>query len=272
VQDLRRLQIEIPQPEMNTDRNGFGTGQYLTVPALAGTKGIAHAFTTRKNGLGARNKGIKLPDDWNAVAAAFGISPGRLVTVNQVHGEHIVRIDGRGLTGDSVNPRTIEADAMITNAPGIAIGVETADCVPLLLYDPGVPAVAAVHAGWRSTVRKIVDKTVVSMGVEFGSCPQRIIAAIGPAIGPECYEVDEPVMAHVREAFSYWQEIAVPRGNDRWGLDLVKANVRELLKMGLLEQNINALGLCTSCRRDLFYSFRAEGRTGRMLSAVLIRS
>jgi YfiH family protein len=265
------MQIKIPLQGMNKDRNGFSNGQYLTIPALDRMKGVVHAFTTRKNDLGARNSGIKLPGDWNAVAAAFGISPDRLITVNQVHGEHIVRIDARGLTGDSVDPRTIEADAMITGAPGIAIGIETADCVPVLLYDPGIPAVAAVHAGWRSTVRKIVDKTVVSMGVEFGSCPQRIIAAIGPAIGPECYEVDEPVMAQIREAFSSWQEIAVPRGNAHWGLDLVKANVRELLKMGLLEQNIHALGFCTSCRRDLFYSFRAEGRTGRMLSIIMIK-
>ncbi len=234
-------------------------------------QGIVHAFTTRKNNLGARNSGIKLPGDWNAVADAFGINRDRLITINQVHGEHIVRIDARGLIDNSIKPGTIEADAMITDAPGIAIGVETADCVPLLLYDPGIPAVAAIHAGWRSTVRKLVDKTVVSMGVEFGSCPQRIVAAIGPAIGRECYEVDEPVMRHVREAFPHWQEIALPRGNDRWGLDLVKANARELLKMGLLEQNIHALGLCTSCRRDLFYSFRAEGRTGRMLSAIMIK-
>lgn len=257
---------------MNTDRDGFKKMQYLTIPELDNMQGIVHAFTTRKNNLGARNSGIKLPNDWNVVADAFGIDPDRLVTVNQVHGENIVQIDAQGLIDNSKNPRTIEADAMITNARGIAIGIETADCVPILLYDPGIPAVAAIHAGWRSTVKKIVDQTVVRMGVEFGSCPQRIIAAIGPAIGPECYEVDEPVMGQVREAFRYWQEIAIPRGNDRWGLDLVTANARELMKMGLLAENIHALGLCTSCRRDLFYSFRAEGRTGRMLSAIMIKS
>jgi copper oxidase (laccase) domain-containing protein len=99
-----------------------------------------------------------------------------------------------------------------------------------------------------------------------------MIAAIGPAIGPECYEVDEPVMGPVREAFSFWKEISSPRGNDRWGLDLVKLNRIELVQAGLSEGNIHSLGLCTSCRRDLFYSFRAEGRTGRMLSVIMIKS
>jgi YfiH family protein len=160
---------------------------------------------------------------------------------------------------------------MITNAPGIAIGVETADCVPVLLVDPIALVVGAVHAGWRSTVRKIVQKAVRKMRDEFGADPSRMIAAIGPAIGPECYEVDEPVMGPVREAFPFWREIAALRGSGRWSLDLVKANRIELVEAGLAESNVHALGMCTSCRRDLFYSFRAEGRTGRMLSAIMIK-
>jgi polyphenol oxidase len=161
---------------------------------------------------------------------------------------------------------------MITNTPGIAVGVETADCVPILLYAPGVAAVGAVHAGWRSTVQKIVQKAVTRMREEFRADPADMVAAIGPAIGPECYEVDEPVMGPVREAFSFWKDIAAPRGNDRWSLDLAKANKLELIQVGLLEKNIHSLGMCTSCRRDLFYSFRAEGRTGRMLSAIMLKA
>jgi copper oxidase (laccase) domain-containing protein len=105
---------------------------------------------------------------------------------------------------------------------------------------------------------------------QFNSDPQ-LVAAIGPAIGPECYEVDEPVMGPVREAFSFWREVATPRGIGKWGLDLVKANTLELLQSGLQEKNIHSLGICTSCRKDLFYSFRAEGRTGRMLSVIMIK-
>ena len=239
----------------------------LTVSALDKTDRVLHAFTTRQGGLGARNNGFKHPDDWNAVAAAIGISPDRIVTVNQVHGGHIVRVDDRNYR----SIKSAQADAMITNTPGLAIGVETADCVPILLYDPDVPVIAAVHAGWRSTVRKIVQMTVGKMRDECGADPSRMLAAIGPAIGPECYEVDEPVMGPVREAFEFWKDISAPRGNDHWGLDLVKANTLELIETGLKRENVHSLGLCTSCRKDLFYSFRAEGRTGRMLSVIMIK-
>jgi YfiH family protein len=241
--------------------------QYLTIPALEQMGAISHAFTTRQNGLGRRNKGSKTPDDWNAVATAFGINTFRVVTVDQVHGENIVKVDELNYR----NVRTMHADALITDVPGFAIGVETADCVPVLLFDPAKPAVAAVHAGWRSTVKKIVQKAINRMSEEFGSEPSRMIAAIGPAIGPECYEVDEPVVGPVREAFSFWEEVTVTRGSDRWSLDLVKANRTELLQIGLLDKNIHSVGMCTSCRKDLFYSYRAEGRTGRMLSVIMLK-
>ncbi len=240
----------------------------LSIPALDKLSFVQYAFTTRQNGLGARSQGIKGPDDWTPVAAEFGIDPSRLVTVNQVHGETIVRVDGtnHGMTS------SVEADAMITKERGLAIGVETADCVPIVLIDPSTPAVGAVHAGWRSTVKKIVQKAVVMMEKEFGSDPGRMLAAIGPAIGPECYEVDEPVMGPVRETFSFWHNVASPRENGRWSLDLTKLNRMELIQAGLPEANIYSFGLCTCCRSELFYSFRREGRTGRMLSAIMIRA
>ena len=237
------------------------------MPALNSVNSIQHAFTTRQGGLGARNSGIKSPDDWNAVAQAFGIAPDRLVTVNQVHGEAIVTVDVQNYA----SIRSAQADGLITNVPGLAIGIETADCVPILLIDPATPAIGAVHAGWRSTVQKIVQKAVGRMQNEFGSDPSRMIAAIGPAIGPECYEVDEPVMGPVRLNFPFWNEVALSRGKDKWGLDLVKLNRMELVQTGLAEKNIHSLGMCTSCRKDLFYSFRVEGRTGRMLSAVMLK-
>ena len=241
--------------------------KYLTIPALEAVPGIRHAFTTSTDGLGARTGGIKSPDDWNSVADSFGIAPDRLVTVQQVHGDELVVVNGNNY----LNMRPRQADGVVTASADIAIGVETADCVPVLVLDPMTPAVAAVHAGWRSTVKKIVQKAVFRMQHEFGSDPSRMIAAIGPAIGPECYEVDEPVIGPVRAAFPYWKDVVAGRGNGRWSLDLVKLNSRELLDAGLKERNIHSLGLCTSCRRDLFYSFRAEGRTGRMLSVIMIQ-
>jgi len=242
-------------------------GNFLTIPFLETQSGIRHIFTTRMNGLGSRNNGIKLPEDWNAVAGFLDIDPVRVVTINQVHGETIVIVDGKNFR----TMRSVQADAMITITPGIAIGVETADCVPILLYAPEVRAVGAVHAGWRSTVQKIVQKAVIKMRDEVGADPAEMVAAIGPAIGPECYEVDEPVMGRVREAFSFWKDVTAHRGNDRWSLNLAKANKMELIQAGLQEKNINSLDMCTCCRQDLFYSYRAEGRTGRMLSAIMIK-
>ena len=241
---------------------------YLTIPALGKADKIVHAFTTRQNGLGGRANGFKTPEDWKTVAEALGIAYDRLITLNQVHGETIVRVDG---TANARAMMQVQADAMITDAPGIAVGVETADCVPILLFDPGTPAIAAVHAGWRSTVRKIVQKAVKRMQEEFGSDPSKMIAAIGPAIGPECYEVDDVVMGPVMQSFSFWKEVSSPRGNGRWSLDLVNANRLELMQSGLAENNIHILGMCTSCRKDLFFSFRAEGRTGRMLSVIMLK-
>jgi purine-nucleoside/S-methyl-5'-thioadenosine phosphorylase / adenosine deaminase len=244
------------------------TSQFLTIPALENMQGISHAFTTRKNGLGARINGIKSPSDWDAVASAFNVNTDRVVTVNQVHGDDIVIVHDNNYRA----MRNMEADALITSSAGLAIGVETADCVPILLVDSATPAVAAVHAGWRSTVKKILQKTIARMQKEFGSEPSRLTAVIGPAIGPECYEVDEPVMGAIGETFPFWKELAAPRGNGKWSLDLVKANRMQLIQAGLFEKDIHPLGMCTSCRRDLFYSFRAEGRTGRMLSAVMIKA
>ncbi len=250
---------------MKTDAGHIATS--LSIPALDAMGAIQYVFTTRQNGLGARTQGIKQPDDWKPVAEAFGISGERLVTLSQVHGETIVRVGESNFQG----MRSAQADGMITRDRGLALGVETADCVPVLLVDPAIPAVGAVHAGWRSTVMKILRKAVATMQSEFGSDPARMIAAIGPAIGPECYEVDEPVMGPVRETFPFWEEAALPRTNGRWSLDLVKLNRIELAQAGLPEAGIYSFGLCTSCRAELFYSFRREGRTGRMLSAIMIK-
>ncbi|HUK99876.1 MAG TPA: peptidoglycan editing factor PgeF [Nitrospirota bacterium] len=225
---------------------------------------IQHAFTTRKGGLGGGRKEVKLPGYWSSIAPAFGVTPDRLVTLSQVHGENVVIVDYQNYS----HLMTLQGDAMITHIRGLAIGVETADCVPVLLFDPATPAVAAIHAGWRSTVKKIVQKTVLRMKESFNTDPRELIAAIGPAIGPECYEIDEPVMERVRSVFPFWQELTAPRSRGRWSLNLVMTNMKELLNNGLQEENIHALDMCTSCRNDLFYSFRAEGRTGRMLSAI----
>jgi YfiH family protein len=147
--------------------------------------------------------------------------------------------------------------------PGIAVGVETADCVPVLLFDPVKPAVAAVHAGWKSTVKKIVQKAVHRMHEEFGSEPARLIAAIGPAIGPECYEVDERVMERVRDSFSFWREVSTPRGTDHWSLDLGQTNGATKITV---EQHAHTLDSARHAGGIL--SFSAEAQDRQTLSVI----
>jgi YfiH family protein len=243
-------------------------GISLAIPALDRLGTVAYVFTTRQNGLGARPQGIKTHDDWKLVANELGIPTARVVTANQVHGEAIVLVDESNYT----LLRSIEADALMTRQRQLAVGVETADCVPILLVDPATPAVAAVHAGWRSTVKRIVQKAVTAMQKDLGSDPRNLITAIGPSIGPECYEVDEAVMGPLRETFPSWNEVAWSRENGRWSLDLARLNRLELIQAGVPEVNIYSFGMCTCCRADLFYSFRRDGRTGRMLSAIMIKA
>lgn len=184
-------------------------------------------------------------------------------------------------------------DASVTDQPGLLLGVQTADCVPILLVDPRKRAVAAVHAGWRGTLQRIVMKAIGKMQMEFATKPVDLLAALGPAIGGCCYEVGTEVssayLTQFPDAAEWFDE---PRTGDepnplQWltmmppghqppaknvYLDLRKANRAQLLDAGLSEKNIFVSDLCTPCRRDLFFSYRKEGaRSGRLLSVIGIR-
>jgi hypothetical protein len=173
-----------------------------------------------------------------------------LATLKQIH-SNIVFLAGRpGLGG--------EGDALVTNCPGLAISVRTADCYPILLADARSRAVAAIHAGWRGTATHIVEKTLEKMGTEFGTSPADVHAAIGPGIGVCCYEVGEDVARQ----FGY-------RGKTH--LDLASENRKQLEAAGVKPYNIEALGVCTFCDAERFFSYRREKEeAGRMTSFVRI--
>jgi YfiH family protein len=173
---------------------------------------------------------------------------------------------------------------------GCFLGVQTADCVPILLADLKRRAVAAVHAGWRGTLQRIVAKAIGKMQMQFGTKPADLLAAIGPSIGGCCYEVGTEVASEFRSQFAnasewfdefrtgdepnplQWLNMAPPGHQPPPKsvlLDLRKANRAQLLDAGLRAQNIIVSDLCTACRRDLFFSYRKEaGTTGRLLSAI----
>ncbi|MFN3476559.1 MAG: polyphenol oxidase family protein, partial [Candidatus Methylomirabilales bacterium] len=128
-----------------------------------------------------------------------------------------------------------------------------------------------VHAGWRSTVKRIAEKTVKAMVKRYGTNPQDLFAALGPGIGGCCFEVDDPVIKPLAKALPSWEAFVSSKENGRFHLDLSGVNRRILEEAGLLREHIFPFSLCTSCRRDLFYSYRAEKpRTGRMLSLIML--
>jgi hypothetical protein len=185
-------------------------------------------------------------------ATVPGLFP-NLATLKQVHSADCICAQGRsGLLG--------QGDALIENTPGAIVAVKTADCIPILLVDERLRAVAAVHAGWRGTVAGIVGKAVAAMRDRYGSRPADLHAAIGPGIGECCYEVGPEVAAHFGE-------------KGRAHIDLAGANRRQLLEAGVTESRIYPSNLCTMCRPEEFHSFRRDkDAAGRMFSFIGIGS
>lgn len=249
---------------------------YYSSPKLEAFPGLVHGFLGRTGGvstghlfslnMGRREEDTpeNLAENKRRVAEAFGIDTQRIFTVSQVHSDRVIVIDKPDATPEETKTR--KADAVITNIKGITIGILTADCVPILLYDHRNGVIAAIHAGWKGTAQKIAKKTVNAMNERFGTEPQDITAAIGPAIGLCCYKVQDDVVM----AVGHIDKVTKPC-EFHWCLDLAKANHLELEEAGVAE--IDSSGLCTSCNFHLFYSHRKEkGLTGRQLSLIGILS
>lgn len=176
--------------------------------------------------------------------------------LKQIHSDRVERVNGgRGYLG--------EGDALVTDRPGVLIGVRTADCVPILIADPEHRAVAAVHAGWRGTAEGITAKAVSRLTNEYGSKPEELHAALGPAIGPCCYEVGPDVAARFRPWLSDLGE------GKRVHLDLSEVNQRQLTRVGLNPANIDTGSPCTNCGPAELHSYRRDGpKAGRMIAAI----
>lgn len=189
----------------------------------------------------------------------------RFVTANQTHGSHIEVITEKKDRGwESAEGVVPECDALITDVEEVILAILTADCVPILLYDPKQGAIGAVHAGWRGTQAEIAFKTVQKMKEAFGSNPEEIIAGIAPSIGRCCYEVGE----EVAQFFKKEPEVLEKRGQS-YRLDLPLANKIQLLAAGLTEENIEMSGICTACETKRFFSYRKEkGCAGRFMSMI----
>lgn len=230
---------------------------------------IRHGFGTRLGGvsegtLASLNFGLKggdrpenVRENLRRLGLTVGFDPDRCCRLHQVHGIDVVR---------ALEPATLlgrAGDALISAEPGVTIGVVTADCVPVLFADRGRRAVGAAHAGWRGLAGGVLEATIASLGEHFGIRPRELLCAIGPCIGPCCYEVGEEVAARFDAG-------AVLRGRGpRPHLDLAQAARVRLRAAGVPEAQISEARLCTRCRDDLFYSYRREGAaTGHHLSVI----
>src|SRR5215468_6338608 len=231
---------------------------HLTSPLLEDA-GVPHLFTTRHfPGVTAfREPFPPLGDEAMPLLTAHGLGGQPAAFLKQVHGAEVVRATAGGCVG--------KADALLTDTPGLPVAVFSADCVPLLIVDPDGPRLAAVHAGWRGTARAVARAAVLAL-VEAGGRPERFLAAVGPSIGPCCYEVDKPVIARLDAAFpGAWGAWARAAGPGKWMLDLWAANETQLREAGVRGDRMDNPRLCTACRTELFYSYR-RGHNGRLVS------
>jgi YfiH family protein len=271
---------------------------------------LTHGFSTRPGGASrlvdphARSKPPELVlnlgfSEWDERARveqnrrrfqkALGAEAMRLVALSQIHSDiiHVV---------NAAPEQPLQGDALVTATPGLLIAVQAADCIPILLADPEHRVVAAIHAGWRGTLKRIAEKTVGRMRMLFGTRPEKIIAAIGPGIGRCCYEVGPEVAKEFASQFENARDWfdgpydALSSGEDPnplpWltmippghqpppptvQLDLHAANRGILESAGVAAKNISVSELCTSCRTDLLFSYRREKITGRLMAAIGIK-
>ena len=213
---------------------------------------LVHGFSTRSTG-----DFLDWPSD-EVISERFGAVPSGTAMLKQVHSGRCIRAD-RPWAGDRP-----EADAVCTNQPSVLVGVRTADCLPVLLVDPYVRAVAAVHAGWRGVVARVLPNALELMSFEYGSRSGDIEAAVGPGIGACCFEVGEEVASQFSDDF-------VNRRGTKPHVDLAAVLREQLRQAGV--GRVAAARHCTSCNLDQYFSHRAErGDTGRMLALAGLRA
>jgi hypothetical protein len=208
-------------------------------------------------------------ENWRRLEEAAGLPARGWALLSQVHGARVERITAGGPACHHRRDHP-EADAMASDRRGLVLGVLTADCLPVVLAVPGSGAVAIAHAGWRGTVEGVVPAAVRELCALAGAAPAEVVAALGPAIGACCYRVGEEVR---KEFQARWGATSLrgvfARDDAGWRLDLQAANLRQLRAAGVPANAVATVPLCTSCRRDLFFSYRRDRcRSGRMLNFV----
>jgi polyphenol oxidase len=291
--------------------------QILESPALAKFDWLVHGFSTRPGGASelpaashsAKSKPERVLNlgftDWDTRARvtenrtkffrAIGAENMRIAALRQIHSDVAHRAEAEIVEASGAGGKdALQGDALFTRDPGILLIVQTADCVPVILADTKQRGIAAIHSGWRGTLKRIAAKALGRMTMELGTRPEDVIAAIGPAIGRCCYEVGSDVArdfdAQFPDARAWFDgpfdALASGESDPNWlpwltrkppghapsplrvHLDLLAANRAILTEAGIPPRQISVANLCTSCRSDLLFSYRREKTTGRLLAAI----
>lgn len=221
-------------------------------------------FNSLNLGLGTDDQSVNIEGNRATFTRAFDLSPHQLLTVKQVHGDDILLIDEQN--PDLSHFLTVEVDAIVTNQPGIMIGVLSADCFPLLLWHGEKKIAAVIHAGWRGAANGLITKVVQTIQTHFDCPAAELQAAIGPGIGMHNYEVDRPVRDAFRQGSGFWNEISKETRLGHWQLNIPLSCQLQLEESGLKPQNIEIAKECTCCHPELFFSHRRDnGVTGRQI-------
>lgn len=267
---------------MNIQKRDRHDVTWLAADGMEAVGGVAHGFSTRLGGVSqgmwaSLNLGVSRGDNpdhvrenYRRFLSAIGAGEGKLAMTRQVHGGVVRTVTSADWKSDPYETVDYEADGLMTATPGVTLMVFSADCIPILFYDPVRKVIAAVHAGWRGTAAGIAANAVERMRDVYGCRPEDILAAVGPGIGPDCFETHEDVpnamMAAIATAALPYMQI---KENGKFAVDLKGINARRLEQVGLDPAHIAVSDHCTACMPELYWSHRKLGNNrGSMASAI----
>ena len=266
------------------EKNGV---YWLTYPRLEEEKEFLHGFSTRLGGVskehlysmnlsfarGDREENVR--ENFQRIAHAVGFQAEKMVFTHQTHTTNVRKVTeedwGKGFSKERDYS---DVDGLITNVPQTVLTTFYADCVPIYLVDPVKKAIGLCHSGWRGTVGRISQVTIARMQEEYDSDPKDILAAVGPSICQNCYEVSGDVIEQFQDSFheKYWKELFYQKENGKYQLNLWKANEILLEEAGITKEHISVTDICTCCNPQLLYSHRAsKGQRGNLAAFLMIR-
>jgi hypothetical protein len=244
---------------------------------------IKHAFCTRFGGVSqgpyrslnfdpnGGDSRENIEQNKEILGEALEVDPKSIFLANQVHGDQVLVLEEKPKDNGDQYPY-LDFDAIITHIKGLAIGVLTADCLPIMLYDPVEEVIGIIHSGWRGSCLNIAGSVIQKLKKTYGVKLKNLLVGIGPCIGDCCYEVDLKVVRSLKNTTSRWKDFMKPVRTNKYYMDLVGLNIYQLVKAGVPQENIVRVNACTCCNSKIFFSHRAHrGRTGRQLNFIQLR-